>query len=151
MTRRALAGAAAWAVTAAGATGVGLAAISALGAGIIDRGVRPMTADQVEHELSRTTPGASPPGGTSAAPADGTTRALSTAGGTVLARCDHAGNAYLVSWTPAQGFGTDDERRGPAPRAWVEFESGGRLLTVQVTCRSNAPVATTVTGETDTG
>lgn len=61
----------AWAATAAVATGVGVAAISVLGAGITDHGVRPLTSAQVERAL------ASP---ATATPVPG------TAGGTAVAR-----------------------------------------------------------------
>ncbi|GAA4604266.1 hypothetical protein GCM10023195_14500 [Actinoallomurus liliacearum] len=161
MTRRVLIGITAWAAAAAVSTGIGIAAISVLGAGITDRGVRPMTPDQVERALAAATAPApatatatatatpaSPttrptPRGT---PVAGTTRALSTSGGSVLARCGPADAAYLLSWTPAQGYGVDDVNRGPAPRASVKLEADhGRKLVIQVTCRSGVPTATTTT------
>jgi hypothetical protein len=142
MTRRALIGITAWAATAAVATGIGIAAISVLGAGITDHGVRPLTPGQVERALASPQTTTPAPGVTSSAPAAGTTRALSTPGGSVLARCGPADTAYLLSWTPAQGYGVDDVRRGPAPRASVKLEADhGRKLIIEVTCRSGIPVA----------
>lgn len=162
MTRRVLIGITAWAAAAAVSTGIGIAAISVLGAGITDRGVRPLTPDQVERALAADTtpaPAATTPAtptapvatptaqGTSGAPAAGTTRALSTPGGSVLARCGPADAVYLLSWTPAQGYGVDDVNRGPAPRASVKLEADhGRKLVIQVTCRSGVPTAVTTNG-----
>lgn len=150
MTRRTVVGIGAWAVTAAVATGIGVAAISVLGAGITDRGVRPLTSAQIERALASPEAASPIPGTSGSAPAGAVTRGLSTPGGSVVARCDPAGTAYLVSWTPAQGYAADDAHRGPAARVWVEFEAGhGRKVTVQVTCRSGVPTATTVNGDND--
>ncbi|GAA0360372.1 hypothetical protein NE235_21395 [Actinoallomurus spadix] len=159
MTRRVLIGITAWAAAAAVSTGIGIAAISVLGAGITDRGVRPLTSDQVDRALAAaTTPAPAtttpapptatpPPHATGGAPTAGTTRALSTSGGSVLARCGPADTAYLLSWTPAQGYGVDDVDRGPGARASVKLEAGhGRKLVIQVTCRSGVPTATTTDG-----
>ncbi|MCO5972653.1 hypothetical protein [Actinoallomurus soli] len=162
MTRRVLIGITAWAAAAAVSTGIGIAAISVLGAGITDRGVRPLTPDQVERALAAGTtpaPAATTPAtptapaatatsqGTSGAPAAATTRALSTSGGSVLARCGPADAVYLLSWTPAQGYGVDDVKRGPASRASVKLEADhGRKLVIQVTCRSGVPTAVTTKG-----
>jgi hypothetical protein len=159
MARRVLMGITAWAAAAAVSTGIGIAAISVLGAGITDRGARPLTPGQIERALAATTPAAATPSALAATPtphvpsgtpAAGTTRALSTSGGSVLARCEPAGTAYLLSWTPAQGYGVDEVNRGPAPRASVKLEADhGRKLVIQVTCRSGVPTATTTTGRHD--
>ncbi|MCO5994295.1 hypothetical protein [Actinoallomurus rhizosphaericola] len=169
MTGRVLIGITAWAAAAAVSTGIGIAAISVLGAGITDRGVRPLTPDQVDRALAAgttpapatttpatptapaatpTAPAATPTSqGTSGAPAAGTTRALSAPGGSVLARCGPADAVYLLSWTPAQGYGVDDVNRGPASRASVKLEADhGRKLVIQVTCRSGVPTAVTTNG-----
>jgi len=68
---------------------------------------------------------------------------LTSLGGSVLAECRPAG-AYLVSWSPVQGYQADDVARGPAPTARVVFESSANSVTVTVTCpdgAAGAPVA----------
>ena len=77
----------------------------------------------------------------SSTPADGTL--LTSRGGTVLAECRAAG-AYLVSWSPVQGYEATDVTRGPATTARVVFESGADSVTVTVSCPDGAggtPVA----------
>jgi len=69
---------------------------------------------------------------------------LTSLGGSVLAECRPAG-AYLVSWSPVQGYQADDVARGPAVTARVVFESSANSVTVTVTCpdgAAGAPVAT---------
>jgi len=76
-----------------------------------------------------------------ASPSAGTI--LTSLGGSVLAECRSAG-AYLVSWSPVQGYQADDVTRGPAATARVVFESGANTVTVTVTCphgATGAPVA----------
>jgi len=61
----------------------------------------------------------------------------------VLAECRPAG-AYLVSWSPVQGYQADHVARGPAVTARVVFESSANSVTVTVTCpdgAAGAPVA----------
>jgi len=77
-----------------------------------------------------------------ATPSAGTV--LTSLGGSVLAECRPAG-AYLVSWSPVQGYQADDVARGPAATARVVFESSANSVTVTVTCpdgAAGAPVAT---------
>jgi len=76
-----------------------------------------------------------------ASPSAGTI--LTSMGGSVLAECRSAG-AYLVSWSPVQGYQADDVTRGPAATARVVFESSANSVTVTVTCphgATGAPVA----------
>jgi len=76
-----------------------------------------------------------------ASPSAGTV--LTSMGGSVLAECRSAG-AYLVSWSPVQGYQADDVTRGPAATARVVFESSANSVTVTVTCpngATGAPVA----------
>ena len=76
-----------------------------------------------------------------ASPSAGTV--LTSLGGSVLAECRPAG-AYLVSWSPVQGYQADDVARGPATTARVVFESSANSVTVTVTCpdgAAGAPVA----------
>ena len=73
--------------------------------------------------------------------ADGTV--LTSRGGTVLAECRPAG-AYLVSWSPVQGYEADDVTRGPVTTARVVFESDANSVTMMVSCpdgAAGAPVA----------
>jgi len=91
--------------------------------------------------------------GAVASPAAGTV--LTSPGGTVLAECRPAG-AYLVSWSPVQGYEATDVTRGPATTARVVFESSANTVTVAVSCPDGAagtPVATSRirpwTGSTD--
>ena len=56
---------------------------------------------------------------------------LTSPGGTVLAECRAAG-AYLVSWSPAQGYEASDVTRGPAATARVVFESAAKSVTMTV-------------------
>jgi hypothetical protein len=68
---------------------------------------------------------------------------LTSPGGTVLAQCRQAG-AYLVSWSPVQGYEASSVARGPAAQARVVFESGAETVTITVTCpdgTAGVPVA----------
>ncbi len=68
---------------------------------------------------------------------------LTSPGGTVLAECRQAG-AYLVSWSPVQGYEASSVARGPAAQARVVFESGAETVTMTVTCpdgTAGVPVA----------
>lgn len=96
-------------------------------------------------------PTASAPNGTPAG--DGTQAGgtvLTSRGGDVLASCQ-AGGAYLVSWSPAQGFLTGTVYRGPAQTAQVTYDpasgSGGNAVTMVVSCSAGVPSATTYTSE----
>jgi hypothetical protein len=68
---------------------------------------------------------------------------LMSQGGTVLAECRPAG-AYLVSWSPTQGYEAADVTRGPAATARVVFGSDANSVTMVVSCpdgTAGAPVA----------
>jgi hypothetical protein len=70
---------------------------------------------------------------------------LSSSGGTVVAQCPAAG-AFLVSWSPQQGFQASSVARGPATTARVVFATTASRVTMVVSCVSGAPTAaTTVT------
>jgi hypothetical protein len=80
-------------------------------------------------------PSASPP---SPGTAGGTL--LTSQGGTLVASC--AGTrAYLVSWSPQQGFGASDVVRGPAAHAQVTFIGGQLTVTMVVSCAAGVPTA----------
>ena len=73
-------------------------------------------------------------------PAGGTV--LTSQGGTILAECRPG--AYLVSWSPVQGYGASSVARGPAATTRVVFESDAKTVTMTVTCpdgTAGVPVA----------
>ena len=99
-----------------------------------------------------TSPGASPaapappapraPSATAAAPAvpaasPSAGTLFMSLGGSVLAECRPAG-AYLVSWSPVQGYQADDVTRGPVTTARVVFESNANSVTMKVSCPDGA-------------
>lgn len=132
-----------WLVAAAAATTVGVVAVGAIGSGIAGTTAHPLSHSEVTRALAtaRTpTPVPSPSESPTATGAQGGSRVLGTKGGTVLARCS-GGKVSLVSWSPAQGFETDDIRRGPARTASIKFESDRVEITVRVDCPSGAPTA----------
>jgi serine/threonine-protein kinase len=75
-------------------------------------------------------PGPASPGGT----------VLTSSGGEVVAACQDAG-AYLISWSPLQGYEVGDVFRGPAATARVTFESTTREVTMVVSCSAGQPSA----------
>ena len=62
-------------------------------------------------------------------------------GGEVVATCQ-SGGAYLLSWSPLQGYGVYFVRRGPAATARVSFDSLNFQVTMIVTCSAGVPTAT---------
>lgn len=130
-----------WFTAAAVATTIGVVAVGAIGTGIVGATNRPLTPSQVDQALVHSTQGnsalqspASASGGTDSA------RVLSTAGGTLLARCAD-GRAALLSWSPAQGYEAEDIHRGPATRATLQFESDDAEIDVRVTCQADIPTS----------
>jgi hypothetical protein len=73
---------------------------------------------------------------------------LTSQGGEVVASCQAAG-AYLVSWSPQQGYEVGDIWRGPAATARVTFESTTSRVTMTVQCSAGVPSATSSTGPGD--
>ena len=73
---------------------------------------------------------------------------LTSAGGEIVASCQAAG-AYLVSWSPLQGYEVDSVNRGPAATARVTFESTTQRVTMVVSCSAGVPSATSYSGEAD--
>jgi len=147
--RRILFGVAAWLLGAATATAGSLLAISLLGQGITGDPGQLLTQDAVTRALASeaadaSSPPVTPPSrqltspsasatpaatATSAPPDPATTTApaaadggtvLTSAGGEVVASCQPAG-AYLISWSPLQGYEVDGVIRGPAVTARVTF------------------------------
>jgi hypothetical protein len=151
----------AWLLGVAAATGGSLAAVSLMGQSIIGPETQRLTVSAVNRALAADrdagppqasqTPVASPPtrphrraASSRPTPSRTTTESagtlLSSAGGSVLARCD-ATRAYLISWSPQQGYEADDVARGPATRASVLFPMGNRGVRLTVTCAGPVPSA----------
>jgi len=168
VSARVLAGVGAWLLGAAAATGGSLLAVSALGQGLAPAPSQQLTVAAVNHALASEaaeatrSPAAMPPVSSSAtplaprpkkrspapsvspsspAPQPATTDLISV-GGSVVAGCQPAG-AYLVSWSPAQGYEDGWYIRGPAPTAKVTFEGSSKLVTMVVSCRGGVPAAST--------
>lgn len=84
--------------------------------------------------------GPSAPAASSAAPQPTAGTLLTSAGGSVEASCK-PGGAYLISWSPAQGYEVGDVVRGPAAVASIQFERLTTELDMTVSCSSGTPVA----------
>jgi serine/threonine-protein kinase len=91
----------------------------------------------------RTVPSPSPASAQTTAPSTQASAGtvLTSAGGTVLAQCRTQG-AYLVSWSPSQGYEAGQVLRGPATTAQVTFESVAGSVTMVVSCPAGVPTAT---------
>lgn len=130
-----------WLIAAAAATALGLLATGAAGTGITGTTPAPLSEQQVDRALAASSP--APPARPSATPSTapgGVTRALDTRGGTLIARCQD-GQVTLVSWSPAQGYDTEDIRPGPAPAAEITFQTHGAEIQVRVDCAAGVPTA----------
>jgi hypothetical protein len=152
----------AWTTGAAASVAIGLLALSSIDAGSAAGPPRQLTPDAITKAGTAGTttgpptgsdtapsepPQSAPPPATSAAaqmpgsPAatvGNIQRLLTTPGGTVLARCTGV-NAYLVSWSPAQGYRADHAQRGPAPIVEVTFRTATRHVEVEVHCVAGTP------------
>lgn len=167
---RVLLAAGAWLLGVAAATAGSLAAVSLIGQSLATPPTQQLTVSAVNHALAsgkrepepsaaaqpskgsgrQHTAGATPAASTSASSSGGTL--LSSSGGSVLAGC--AGSAaYLISWSPQQGYAADDVVRGPAAAARVVFLAGSAGVRLTVTCAGPAPTArvSQVQGDDDGG
>jgi hypothetical protein len=142
MDRRGVAIAGAWLLAAVVTAGVGTAALDLVGAGILGPQNQPLSQQDVLRALAAARP-ASSPASTTAPPsttAGAAPRGLNTTGGSIVARCA-AGQVTLLSWSPAQGFRTDEVARGPAPTASIKFKNGNTETLVTVSCVAGEPHA----------
>ena len=163
MHTRILLGVAAWLAGASVATSGSLLAVSVLGQDLIPVAGEQLSMETVNRALSKEAAeriaagprrsGARPASLT--APSSPATRhpvpprspgttggtVLTSAGGTIVASCAGA-RAYLVSWSPQQGFGSGDVVRGPATSAQVTFTGGQVTVTMIVSCGTGVPTAT---------
>jgi hypothetical protein len=168
VSARFLAGAGAWLLGAGAATGGSLLAVSVLGQGLAPAPSQQLTVAAVNHalasEAAKATRSAAPrppvsssatplaprpkkssptPSVPSAPPAPPSATAdLTSTGGSVVAGCQPAG-AYLVSWSPAQGYEAAWVIRGPAAIAKVTFAGSRRLVTMAISCNGGVPSAST--------
>jgi hypothetical protein len=159
----------AWLLGVVAATGGSLAAVSLIGQSIAAPPTQQLTVSAVSHALAsgrrdpdpsvaaRPSPapshrhaGATPEASASATSSAGTL--LSSSGGSVLAGCAGS-NAYLISWSPQQGYAADYVVRGPAARARVVFLAGSGGVSLTVTCAGSVPseVVSPVQGDDDGG
>jgi hypothetical protein len=67
-----------------------------------------------------------------------TDRVFTTSGGTAIVRCTGS-RAYLVSWSPNQGYGFDNVERGPGDRVRVRFRSDDNKVDLRATCVGGVP------------
>lgn len=160
--RRVLTSGAAWLLGAAASVAVGLVALSLIGIDLGARGVSPLMAENATvtavasgspepsavPDARRAAPstgaatptpsvGAAAPSPFAAARAD---QVLRSDGGFVVARCVDE-DAYLVSWTPEQGYQVHDVRRGPAEVVSVEFEGERQSVRLDVSCEKGVAQA----------
>jgi hypothetical protein len=97
-------------------------------------------------------PAASGPTGTPAEPTAGTAptgttppapggRELSSAGGSVTARCVEGNRARLTSWTPNDPYEVERVNAGPALTTAIVFRDGRDRIRMTVTCVGGVPTA----------
>ena len=134
----------AWAAGAATAVAIGLFALSTIDFGLAARPAGQPLGQATAPVSSSASPEPVPE--ITNAPPTGVERTITSSGGSVVARCTSAG-AYLVSWSPAQGYRSDDVRRGPAPIARVGFEGHTRKYVVSVRCMSGVPQGSVTSGD----
>jgi hypothetical protein len=132
-----------WAVAAVVTAAVGTAALDIVGAGILGPANRPLSQAEVARDLAGASARPSPPSASSTPPSSSQSgpapRGLSTTGGSLVAICD-GDVVTLQSWSPAQGFRTDDDiERGPGPAASLKFKRDHEEYAVTVTCRAGEP------------
>jgi hypothetical protein len=139
----------AWLVGAACAVTVGALALSLIGSGLVDRSRPPLAAqitptpsagDASQSPAVSASPRPSPSGDPPSPSTSPVERTFTFAVGSVAARCD-GDQAYLVSWSPAQGYRVDDVRRGPALVVQVNFETFTAERRVTVRCVAGIPRA----------
>jgi hypothetical protein len=137
-----------WLVAVGVATLAGMAAVGAVGQGLLNGPERPLRQQEINSSLAQQRPSS-----TSATPGPATTqpppqapastsKVFGTQGGTVIARCTPAGGIEVVSASPAQGYGLKDVEAEDGGQR-VRFETGRTRVEVQLTCVSGQPQAST--------
>jgi hypothetical protein len=136
--------AAGWLAAAVLSTGVTLAAVSSIGTGIFGSSAGPLDRQEINEALATPDPTGSPtePDPAEPAPTDPVAEpsVITSAGGTVVARCAADDLVELLSWSPAQGFSVDNAEHGPAREVEVEFESEDDDVEVKIRCVDGVPV-----------
>ena len=117
----------------AGTTGVGLTTGAA---GPSPSPAAPSTTASSSPPVKRHTV---PPSASSDSPTPAGTL-LESGEGSAMADCV-AGGAYLLYWSPDQGFSAEDVVRGPAGTASVTFRGPGAGVIMRVSCAAGVPVA----------
>ncbi len=114
---------------------VGQYALSLVGDDAGDAATAPITLPHIPVAAGSPTPVASSPGQGRIPHSQSTYvgQTLSGHGGTIVVGCSDK-LAYLLSWSPAQGFHAEHARRGPAERVSVRFEEAGREYTAAARC-----------------
>ena len=151
----------AWLLGVGAATGGSLVAVSLIGPSIDAAPTQQLTVSAVNRALAsagrdpdatpsdspsatarhRTAPVAAPsPQDSASAPSSSPGTLLSSTGGSVVAVCGTAG-AYLISWSPQQGYAAENVARGPAPAARVLFLAGQQGVSMTVSCAGSVPSA----------
>jgi hypothetical protein len=152
---RVLLGVGAWVLGATTATGGSLFAVDQIGQDLVAQQSKQISISAVNADLAHehsdpvmsspvTAPGTTRPSGKrhggQLAPSGPSPGVLFvSADGSAAAAC-HAGRAYLVYWSPQQGFDAEHVIRGPAAVAQVTFGNGSGGLVLRVTCRGSVPV-----------
>jgi hypothetical protein len=135
-----------WLAAAVLSTGVTLAAVSSIGTGIFGSSAGPLERQEINEALALATPSPSvePTGSpvTEPAPTEpgGQPSVITSAGGTVVARCAADDLVELLSWSPAQGFSVDNAEHGPAREVEVEFDSEDADIEMKIRCVDGVPV-----------
>ena len=153
---RVLIGAGAWLLGAVAATAGSLFAVEQLGQGILAQPSTQLTVSKVNAELAienaerpAPSPSASASPGRAAKPAAHRQRPAPSAGaaqllvspdGTAVAVCQARG-AYLVNWSPYNGYEADHVVRGPQSVASVTFRGSNGGIVMRVSCQAGSPVA----------
>jgi hypothetical protein len=145
-----------WLAAAILSTGVTLAAVSSIGTGIFGSSAGPLDRQEINQALATPEPAVEPtaqPPTTAEPPATpqptatpepsesgGRPSVVTSAGGTVVARCAADDLVELLSWSPAQGFSVDNAEHGPAREVEVEFESEADDVEMKIRCVDGVPV-----------
>ena len=79
-----------------------------------------------------------PPPGEAEPPSTDGVRVFATAAGSVVAGCQED-QAFLVSWTPADGFKVKKINAGPSTSASVELQDRSVSVVITVTCHTGEP------------
>jgi len=139
-----------WLVAAAVAIAVGASAVRFIGSGITGGDADVLTPQQVAEQLGIGAASPSPALAPAPPPSPGMPgasnqsiserRPFSGPGGTVVAVCVDA-QAFLVSWSPAQGYSVERIERGPYEHADARFEGSAGRSEVRVRCVDGEPTA----------